>query len=258
VKIVVLTKEVPDTYGDRHIDLATGLTDRTASVPVADEIGERALEVALAYGESTPGTEVVILAAGPATVPVTLRKLLAMGADRAVHVFDDRLAGADLGLTARVLATAVRAIGFDLVIAGNLSTDGGGGLMAAMVAEHLGVPHLTNLVSVELDATAVAGRRAAERAVVGLRAHLPAAISITEALPDARFPNFKGIMSAKKKALDTWTLDDLGLAEPDGAAPESVVVGVVERPPRAAGVKIADGGDAGAQLAAYLVSNGLA
>ncbi|MEO8093509.1 MAG: electron transfer flavoprotein subunit beta/FixA family protein [Pseudolysinimonas sp.] len=257
MKIVVLTKEVPDTYGERRLDLATGLTDRSASDPVADEIGERALEAALAYADGAPDTEIVLLSMGPATASATLRKLLAIGGSSAVHVLDDRLLGADLGTTARVLAAAIRKVGFDVVITGNLSTDGAGGVMAAMVAEHLGVPHLTNLAAVALSGSAISGTRAVERGHLAVSADLPAVISVTEALPDPRFPNFKGIVAAKKKPLETWSFADLGLDEPVEAA-ESIVLAVAERPARAAGIKIVDSGDAGVQLADYLTVNGLA
>src|ERR1700712_2271879 len=103
MRIIVLVKEVPDTYGDRKLDLETGLADRSASEKVLDEIGERALEVAISYAESHAGTEVVALSVGPDSVPTTLRKALAMGATSAVHVLDDALRGSDLTLTAEVL-----------------------------------------------------------------------------------------------------------------------------------------------------------
>ncbi len=106
-----------------------------------DEIGERALEVALSYADKTPDTEVVVLSMAPAGSATTVRKGLSMGAASAVHVADEGLVGADLGLTAEVLAAAIRRTGFDLVIAGNLSTDGSGGVMPAMVAELLDVPN---------------------------------------------------------------------------------------------------------------------
>ena len=106
MKILVLVKEVPDTYGDRKLNLETGLADRAASDAVLDEIGERAVEVALAYADANPETEVVLLSMSPESAVTSLRKALAMGAHSAVQVVDERLAGADLGLTAQVLAAA--------------------------------------------------------------------------------------------------------------------------------------------------------
>ena len=98
----------------------TGLADLAVSAGCMDEIGERALEVALTYSEGHPGTEVVIVSMGPPSASGSLRKGLAMGATSVVHVADERLHGADLGLTAEVLAAAVLRISPDLIITGNL------------------------------------------------------------------------------------------------------------------------------------------
>jgi electron transfer flavoprotein beta subunit len=257
MKIIVLMKEVPDTYGDRKLDLETGLADRGASDPVLDEIGERALEVALSYADKNAGTQVVVLSMGPHTAAATVLRGLAMGAASAVHVFDDALLGADVGLTSEVLAAALRRIGFDLVIAGNLSTDGGGGVIPSWIAELLGIPALTNLASVDITSDRVSGVRAVETGTLDVSASLPAVISITEALPGGRFPNFKGIMAAKKKPFETLALADLAVEPDDGSKARSIVVSVAERPPRALGVKITDEGDAGIRLADYLVENRL-
>ena len=257
MRIVVLVKEVPDTYGDRKLDLETGLADRAASETVLDEIGERALEVALSYADAHHGTEIVVLSMSAESAAATVRKGLAMGAASAVQVVDERLSGADLGLTAEVLAAAARRTGFDLIVAGNSSTDGTGGVVPAMVAELLGVPHATNLNSVELTDTEVSGERATDGGAMRVSAALPAVISITERLPDARFPNFKGIMAAKKKPFETLSLEDLEIDADDSAAARSIMIGIAERPPRAAGVKIVDEGDAGERIAEFLVQNRL-
>src|ERR1700712_465289 len=123
MKIAVLVKQVPDTYGERKLDVATGLIDRDASDAVMDEINERALEVALTLKDSDKSTEVVLITMGPASAKDALRKGLSMGADSAVHVLDDDLEGSDAPTTATVLAAALRQQSFDLVIAGNESTD---------------------------------------------------------------------------------------------------------------------------------------
>ncbi|GAB3615633.1 electron transfer flavoprotein subunit beta/FixA family protein [Okibacterium endophyticum] len=257
MKIVVLVKEVPDTYGERRLDLETGLTVRSADGNVLDEISERAIEVALSYADTHPGTDVTLLSMAPEEAVPTIRKGLAMGATAAVLVSDDALSGADLGLTAQVLAAALERIGYDLVVAGNLSTDGSGGMIAAMVAELLGVPVASSLSTVELDDVAVTGTRDVDGGVQHLSAAYPAVISITEALPDGRFPNFKGIMAAKKKAIEVLSATDLGVVADDPAAARTIMTTVSEKPPRVAGQKIVDDGDAGAQLAEFLVQNRL-
>ncbi|MDT0116131.1 electron transfer flavoprotein subunit beta/FixA family protein [Microbacterium sp. PRF11] len=258
MKIVVLIKEVPDTWGERRLDLETGLADRAASAAVLDEIDERAVEVALAHADAHPGTEVVVLTMAPASAATTVRKALAMGATSAVHVVDDALHGADLLLTADVLAAAVRRTGFDLVIAGNLSTDGGGGVVPAMVAELLGVPQLTALSSIEVTDDAVSGDRVSDAGTLRVSASLPAVVSVTEALPEGRFTTFKGIMAAKKKPYETLDAAELGVEAEDPAQARYIMLSVAERPPREAGTKIVDEGDAGEKLAAFLVAEGVA
>lgn len=257
MKIVVLVKEVPDTYGDRKLNLETGLADRAASDVVLDEITERALEVALKHADANPDTEIVAVSMAPDSATATVRKALAMGAASAVHVADPELAGADLGLTAEVLAAAIRRVEPDVVIAGNLSTDGSGGVLAAMLAEHLGFGQATSLSEVSISADGVTGTRAADAGSQQVTAALPAVVSITEALPDARFPNFKGIMAAKKKPLEVLSLADLGVSADPSVAPRAIMLQVSEKPPRAAGVKIEDDGQAGVKLAEYLIENRL-
>jgi electron transfer flavoprotein beta subunit len=259
MKIAVLVKQVPDTYEERRMDSTTGLLDRAANEPIIDEISERAIEVALRFKDANKGTQVVLLAMGPASVTPALRKALALGADSAVHVLDDALVGADVGLTASVLAAALAAEKPDLIVAGNESTDGRGGVVPAMVAEHLGVPHLTGLESVDIGETSVSAVRAAEAGSLDVHASLPAVISITERMPEVRFPNFKGILSAKKKPLLVTSLSELDLdpAALVAGTGRSVVVDTMTRPARSAGKKVVDDGNAGVELAAFLAENHL-
>lgn len=257
MKIFVLVKAVPDTYNDRKLNLETGLADRAATEVVLDEITERALEVALKHADTNPGTEVVALSMTAESSRASVQRSLAIGAASAVHIVDEQLVGADLGLTAEALAAAIRRAKPDLVITGNLSTDGSGGVIPAMLAEHLGYAQATALNAVDITAEGVSGTRAADAGSQQVAASFPAVISITEALPDARFPNFKGIMAAKKKPLEQLSLADLGVSASPADAPQTILTAVSEKPPRPAGVKIIDQGDAGAQLVDYLVQNRL-
>lgn len=259
MKIVVLMKQVPDTWGERTLDVTTGLSERAATDAVIDEIGERALEVALTHRDAVKGTEVVVVSMGPASVTAALRKGLSMGADSAIHVLDDGLVGADAWLTSKVLAAVVARSGADVVVAGNESTDGRGGVVPAMIAEHLGLPHLSFLNDVTLTPGEVSGSRSTDTGTLQAHAALPAVISITEGLPEARFPNFKGIMTAKKKPLEVLSLADLGLAAASTVAGNgrSVVVSTVQRPARTAGTKTIDEGNAGVELAEFLVAGRL-
>lgn len=254
MKIAVLVKQVPDTWGERRIDATTGRVDRFDGEQVIDEINERALEVALSYRDSAKGTEVVAISAGPAGVKDSLRKALSIGADSAIHILDDALTGADAAATAAALAAAVHSGGFSLVISGNVSTDGRGGVVPAMIAEHLNLPQLSSLDTVELTDVDVSGERTVDEGSQRLRARLPALISVTERTPEARFPSFRNIMSAKKKPVSTVTLADLGVTR---SAATSVVLTVTERPARAAGRIVIDDGHAAEELVAYLATEQL-
>lgn len=258
MKIVVLVKQVPDTSADRDLDPATGLLDRSSTEGVVDEINERGLEVALLYKDSHKGTEVVALSMGPQGAIKALRKALSMGADFAVHVLDDDLSGADAVWTAKALSAALKALEFDLVLAGNESTDGRTGTVPAMVAEHLSLPLLGSISSVEISGASVAGEREVESGILKVRATLPAVITVTEGSPEARFPNFRGILTAKRKPVTTLSLADLDLdhAARSGAG-RSVVLTAVARPKREAGKKIVDDGTAGVQLAEFLATSRL-
>ena len=258
MKIVVLIKQVPDTAEERTLVPATGWLDRDAADNVVDEINERALEVALRVKDADKSTEVVVLAMGPDEATKAIRKALSMGADSGIHVLDGGLAGSDASRTAAVLAAALRGTSADVILAGNESTDGRGGVVPAMIAEHLGLPLVGGLNAVELVGAAgsgkVSGERSGDSGSLQVTAALPAVVTVTERTAEARFPNFKGILTAKRKPVATLTLADLDVAV---TVAHAVVVSHSERPAREAGRKIEDDGTAGTQLASYLIENHL-
>jgi electron transfer flavoprotein beta subunit len=259
MKIVVLVKQVPDTWSPRALDLVSGLLDRSASEQVPDEINERTAEVALQYKDANPATEVIALTMGQGDATTTLRKMLSMGADSAVMVTDPALAGSDTVQTAKVLAAALEQIGADLVMAGNKSTDGQGGLVPAMVAELRGQALAPSLDELIITDTAVEGRMQIDGGALTLRAELPAVVTVTEKAAEPRFPNFKNIMAAKKKPITTWSLADIDIqAGPESAPVQSVMVSAQQRPEKQAGLKITDDGTAATQLAEFLTGNRLA
>jgi electron transfer flavoprotein beta subunit len=256
MRIGVLVKEVPDTNGQRSLHLDTGLAERRAAEVVLDEIAERSIELALSLaGEED---EVVLVSMTPASAVSSLRKGLAMGADRAVQIVDEALIGADLALTARVLAAALRRLECELIVTGNQSTDGGGGVLPAMLAEILNLPELTQLTSVQLAEGKITGIRAEDAGNREVSADLPAVISITERFPEGRFPNFKGIVAAKKKPFETLSLTELDVDASPEAAPSSIMTTVNQRPPREPGIKVTDDGTAAAQLVEFLIARHLA
>ena len=258
MKIAILAKQVPDTWSDRKLDMVTGHLDRTVSEPVPDEINERAVEVALQYKDTHPDTTVVALTMGPEEASKTLRKMLSMGADSAVLVTDPALQGSDSMQTAQVLHAALEKIGADLVLAGDVSTDGKSGLVPAMIAELRGQALIPGADSLTFTDAEVSGIVHTDGATLRLAAALPAVASVTEKIAEPRFPNFKNIMAAKKKPLETWSLVDLGItAGPESAAVRSVMVSAQEKTAKQAGPKIVDDGTAASQVTAFLAENRL-
>ncbi|MFI2632794.1 electron transfer flavoprotein subunit beta/FixA family protein [Streptomyces collinus] len=259
MNIVVLVKQVPDTSAERTLAGADHTLDRESVDLVLDEIDERAAEEALTLKEAV-GAEVTVLSMGPDAALDAIRKVLAMGADRGIHICDDRLRGADVVTTARVLAAAVRTVGdLGLVLAGNATTDGQASMVPAMVADLLGLPQLTHTRELNVDAGRVRAERETEQGETTLDAPLPALVSVTEKINEPRYPSFKGIMAAKKKPVETVGLDDL-FADADGTGfltTRTRVVEAVPRPARAAGTRVTDDGTAGRQLVEYLIAQKL-
>lgn len=255
MKIAVLVKEVPDTWSDRHIDPATKRVDRSSDV-VVDEVDEKAVEIALQLQAANVGSTVTVVTMGPKGALDSLRKGLAMGADAAIHVVDDRLVGSDAVQTSAALAAALAPRVFDLVIAGNESTDGRTGAVPAMLAERLGMAQLTALRTLSVSETTVSGERVTGDGYLDVETTLPAVVSVNEQIAEARYPSFKGIMTAKKKPVEVLTIADLGLASGDTGAANSwsVVHEVTARPPRTGGTIITDDGTAATQLADYLAA----
>lgn len=256
MNIAVLIKQVPDTYGTRTLDARTHTVDRRVD-PVVDEINERALEAALRIKESqSEGGRVTVVTMGPAKALDALRKALAMGADKAVHILDDSLAGSDAVQTSAALAAALARGEYDLVVTGNESTDGRTAAVPAMLAERLGLPQLTFLRSLTVADGRVTGERVTDEGYLDVAATLPALVSVTEQVAEARFPNFRGIMSAKKKPVEVLSRADLGISEADagGANSWSVVQSVSARPARSQGTIVTDDGTAGTQIADFLAA----
>jgi electron transfer flavoprotein beta subunit len=256
--IVVLIKQVPDTWSERKLTDGDYTLDREAADAVLDEINERAVEEALLIKEKEGGeSTVTLLTAGPARAAEAIRKALSMGADKAVHLLDDGLHGSDVIQTGWALARALGTIeGTDLVIAGNEATDGVGGAVPAVIAEYLGLPQLTHLRKVTVEGGKVTGERETDDGVFTLEASLPAVVSVNEKINEPRFPSFKGIMAAKKKEVTTLTLAEIGVeADEVGVANAgSKVLSATPKPPKTAGEKVADEGEGGTKIAEYLVA----
>lgn len=253
--IAVLIKQVPDTWSERTLTQPDWILDRDAADAVIDEIDTRGVETALQLVEQHGG-EVTVVTMGPDRATEALRKALAMGVHKAVHVLDDGLAGSDALQTSAALAAALKTLSVDLVITGNESTDGRTGSVPSMLAERLGYPQVTSVRTLQIDGSSLRAERVNDTGYSEVTSSLPAVISVTEKINEPRYPNFKGIMAAKKKPVTTLDISDLGLdSETTGLAnAATAVVDGAPRPPRESGEKITDDGTGGTKAAEFLAA----
>jgi electron transfer flavoprotein beta subunit len=258
VHIVVLVKPVPDPASGGERLGADGRLERAAVPAVVNGNDEYALEAALkltaAAGE---GSEVTLLSMAPAAAPDTLRKALAMGATRGVHVSDPVLAGSCAVSTARVLAAALGTLEFDLVLGGVDTSDGIGGTVPAAVAAHLGLPFLSYAARIEPDepGRTVRVHRISATGYDVLEAGMPAVISCTQVLGEPRYPSLKGIMAARSKEIATRTVADLGLDQSTvGGAVATTAVLDSRTPPARAATEVVRGTpeEGAARIVAFL------
>ena len=231
--IVVLVKAVPIVGNERLLDGQR--VDRDSGLE-ANGNDEYVLETALKLTE-THGGEVTLLTMGPAGATEALRKGLAMGATRAVHVVDDAIAGSCARATAEVLAAALRTLTFDLVFAGADTSDGQGGTLAASIATRLDLPYLSYAGHIEPTADG-AGVRIHRLSATGhdvLEAAMPALVMGTQVLGEPRYPSLRGIMAARTKEVVTRSLDELGVdsSRVGAAAATTRVIDAAPPPPRA-------------------------
>ncbi|MGI9647168.1 MAG: electron transfer flavoprotein subunit beta/FixA family protein [Acidimicrobiia bacterium] len=247
MNIVVCVKQIPNPADPGELDPETHFLKRPEE-QLMDEGDSYGVEMALQLAEASEGS-VTLVSMGPAGNLQGIRQALAMGADKAVVVTDDGLAGAGALDTARVLAAAVSREGFDLVLCGTESTDGYSGVVPQQMAELLDVPALTYARKVEVEGATVKIEQQTAAGYNEVEAPAPALLSVTAGVVEPRYPTFKGIMAAKAKPVDHVTLADLGV-EPGGAGQE--ILSVTEAPGRAAGVKIEDEGEAHLEIVAKL------
>jgi electron transfer flavoprotein beta subunit len=262
VRIVVLTKPVPDPASGAERLLPDGRLDRAASPAVVNGNDEYVLEKALKLVEAAGEGEVILLSMAPASAPETMRKALAMGAHRGVLVTDPALEGSCVVATTRVLAAALKTIEFDLAFAGVDTSDGVAGVVPAGIAALDDLPYLSYAAEIEPDAAA---RRVRVKRITAdgydlLEAPFPALISGTQALGEPRYPSLKGIMAARSKEIATLSLADLGIdpATVGTAGATTRVVSSAPPPPRAATRVIRDAPDEAArQIVGFLAERRL-
>jgi electron transfer flavoprotein beta subunit len=250
MNIVVLVKQVPDSGLARQLD-AQLRVDRSGANNVMGELDEYAVEAALQLKEAHGG-EVTVLTLGPEQANVTVRKALAMGADKALHIVDDAVGGSDALTTSAILAAALGRLEWDLVIAGAESTDSGMGVMPHLLAARTGKPALTGARKIDIAERAVTVEHQRANGYDVLSANLPAIVSVWDTINTPRYPSLKGIMASKRKPVETLALADLGVAEAGPAAASNEVLSAAERPARSAGQIVTDEGQGGVALAEFL------
>jgi electron transfer flavoprotein beta subunit len=258
MKIAVCVKQVPDATVHKRIDPDTKRLDRSGEAAL-NPTDLNAVEEALRIKEAQQGGEVVLVCLGPAKAVDSLRKALAMGADRAVLVADDAAAGSDLLGTSYALAKALEREQADLVLFGQASSDADGAVLWAAVAERLGRPVISQVATLTVEGSSVSGKRQTEHGYDTISAPLPAIVAVSDAINEPRYPSLKGIMGAKSKPQETLSLADLG-AESGSvgeAGAKTSVLSLGPPPARGDQVKIEDDGGAPQKILDYIVERRL-
>ncbi len=244
MKICVLVKEVPDAAVQKRIDPNTGRMDRSGEKNL-NPYDTHAIEAAMQLKESgaLPVDEVVAVTMGPESAVRALHKAVSLGADRSVHLTDAALAGSDVAATGYALSQALKRENPDLVLLGQQSDDGECYTIGAVVADHLAMPSLTQVIKIDVEGgTKLRAERQAEYGYDTVEVALPAVISVGDAINEPRYPSLKAIMGAKKKPLDTVAAGDVDIDASKVGADNSAAqwTGSKEPPKKAPGQIIED------------------
>ncbi len=212
MKICVLVKEVPDAAVEKRIDPSSKRIDRGGEKNL-NPFDTHAIEAAMQVkeGGSVDVEEVVAVTMGPESAFRALHKAVSLGADRSVHLTDDALAGSDVNATGYALSKVLESESPDLVLLGQQSDDGECYTIGAVVADHLKMPSLTQVIKMDVEEGKLRCERQAEYGYDTVEIALPAVISVGDAINEPRYPSLKAIMGAKKKQLDTKAIGDVGI-----------------------------------------------
>jgi electron transfer flavoprotein beta subunit len=255
MKIAVCVKHVPE--GQSKLDPGTKRLDRSGEGAL-NHFDANAVEEALRLkGDSD--AEVVVVSLGPAKAADSLRKALAMGADRAVLVSDDAAAGSDLVATSKILGKALERESPDLVLFGQQASDSDGAVLWAAVAERLRRPVVSQAAELTVEGDSLRVKRQTEFGYDVIESPLPAVVAVSDAINEPRYPSLKGIMGAKKKPFDTLTLGDVGVdaGEAGEAGSKTEVLALGDPPSRGDARKIEGDGDAAQAILDFLVEKRL-
>ena len=255
MKIAVCIKHVPEGHG--RIDPGSKRLDRSGEGAL-NHFDANAIEEGLRLkGDSD--SEVVVVSLGPEKAADSLRKALAMGADRAVLVTDEGAAGSDLVATSKVLARALEREAADLVLFGQQASDADGAVLWAAVAERLKRPVVSQAAALEVEAGSLRVKRQTEHGYDVIESPLPAVVAVSDAINEPRYPSLKGIMGAKKKPFETLSVSDTGVAVSDTgeAGSKTEVLALGDPPARADARKIEDDGNAAQAILDFLAEKRL-
>ena len=215
MKICVLVKEVPDAAVEKRIDPSTGRLDRSGEKNL-NPYDTHAIEAAMQIREGGDAEveEIVAVTMGPESAVRALHKAVSLGADRSVQLTDDGLAGSDVAATGYALAKVLEKEQPDLVLLGQQSDDGECYTIGAVVADHLKMPSLTQVIKMDVNNGSPPTLRCERQAEYGydtVQVALPAVISVGDAINEPRYPSLKAIMGARKKPLETVASGDVGI-----------------------------------------------
>jgi electron transfer flavoprotein beta subunit len=253
MNVVVCVKQIPDPADPGVLDPGTNTLKRDMKL-ILDESDSYGVEMALQLRDEAGEGDVILVSMAPHEETNGLRTALAMGADSAILITDDALAGTDALGTAKVLAAAIGRTQPDLVMAATESSDGYTGTVPEQLAELLGLPSVTFAKAIEIDGGSAKVRRQTESGYDEVEVPLPALVSVTAGVVEPRYPSFKGIMAAKNKPLDVLGVGDLGLTadEVGWAGGGQQIVEISPAPTREAGEIVVDEGDAHERIVAFL------
>jgi electron transfer flavoprotein beta subunit len=258
MKIAVCVKQVPDATVNKRISPATKRLERSGEAAL-NPFDVHAVEEALRIKERSGEGEVVAVSLGPANAMESLRKALAMGADRAVLVTDEAAVGSDLVATAYALAKALEREAAELILFGQQANDSDGAVLWAAVADRLRAPVISQVAELTVANGSVRGKRQTEFGYDVIEAPLPAVVAVSDAINQPRYPSLKGIMGAKTKPQEQVALADLGVETERVGEPGSRtdVLALGDPPPRGESRRIEDDGNAPEQIIEFLAEKRL-
>src|SRR2546426_7088663 len=224
MNVLVCVKQIPDPNAPGKLDPQTKRLVREGVDLVLDPGDEHGVEAGLQLVERDGG-EVTIISMGPPKALEAIRRALAMGAHRGILITDPGLENSDAISTARAIAAAIKGQNYELIICGTESTDGSSGAVPAQLAELLGLPLLSFAKKLEVSQGKAVIDRQTDDGYDVVEARLPALVTVTGGINEARYPALRGIMQAKNKEVKQVGLSDIGLDVQAGKAalnPEGV------------------------------------